>query len=917
MQQCKIKFLLLIISGIMMNNTAVGQKNFNVSGVIIDSAGVEPLPGVTTVIIPLQDTLQWKVVQTDAKGKFTFSSMTPGTYRLKATYIGYGTQQQVVIVRSADIDIGVLKMHQSAVALKAVEVTGTQIRMQQKGDTLQYNASAFKSSRDASAEDLITKMPGITVDGTGVKAQGENVQRVLIDGKPFFGDDPNITLKNLPAEIIDKIEVFDRLSEQSQFTGFDDGQTSKTINIVTKKGMNRGEFGKAYTGVGENGRYIAGGNINAFKDERKFSVIGLSNNINQQNFTNEDLGSGNGRGGRGGGRNNNNFKVGQQSGITTTHAMGVNYSNEWKKAELSGSYFFNNADNEKRVTLERTFITQQDSGLFYAESSREENINYNHRLNLRLEYTIDSANSVVITPALSHQRNNSHSTLAGDYLTGDVGERHLANGNNSFNTGYNFSNNVLFRHRFKKKGRSASVNASMTFNDRDADSDLHSLDEDFVSDTTIRIDQYADQVTSSDEYSSNVAFTEPVGKFSQMQFNYTISLTKSDTHKETYNFNPETGENVNLDTLLTNVFKNTYLSNRGGVSYRFNKKKINFMTGLNFQHANLDSHQDFPIPFELQRSFRNVLPQATFNYRFSQGQNMRFIYRTSTNAPSVSQLQNVVNNRNPLFLRSGNPDLKQDFQHSFTLRYGRTNSKSASSFNLFVFGSYVQDYIGNATFIAEGDTTINGVRLTQRGTQLSYPINVSENWNARTLVTLGLPLTAMKSNLNLNTGVNYNCTPALINGKLNLAHNYSISEGLVLSSNRESIDFTLSYTANYVIVKNTLQTRSDNNYFTHLTSLRLTWQPWKGFVFNSNLVNTIYSGLGEQFNQNIWFVNAAIGYKLLKDKSLDIRVSAFDLLNQNRSITREVSDTFIEDSQTNALTSYYMLMITYDLRKFK
>jgi hypothetical protein len=179
-----------------------------------------------------------------------------------------------------------------------------------------------------------------------------------------------------------------------------------------------------------------------------------------------------------------------------------------------------------------------------------------------------------------------------------------------------------------------------------------------------------------------------------------------------------------------------------------------------------------------------------------------------------------------------------------------------------------------------------------------------------------LPLTTIKSNLNLNTGFNYNRTPAMINGRTNLAHNYSFSEGVVLGSNNELIDFTLSYTANYVIVKNTLQTGSDNNYFTHLSSLRLTWQPWKGFVFNSNLVNTMYSGLGSQFNQSIWFLNAAIGYKLLKNKSLDIRISAFDLLNQNKSISRDVSDTFIEDSQTNALTRYYMLMITYDLRKF-
>lgn len=922
---------LLLIMVMLAIGHASWAQTFSVSGTMIDSTAREPLPGVAVVLRAIHDTTQWRGALTDIDGNFRFENIAPGAYRLKATYIGYTARQKFIRIRSEDVVLGPLMISQSAVALKAVEVTDTQIRVQQKGDTLQYNAGAFKTSRDGNVEDLITKMPGITVDGSGVKAQGENVQQILVDGKPFFGDDPNITLKNLPAEVIDKIEVFDRLSEQAQFTGFDDGQTRKTINIVTKKGVNRGDFGKIYAGAGENGRYIAGGNMNAFKGERKLSVIGLSNNVNQQNFSNEDLlgisgnstSSGGGRGGRGGGRsgggnnNNSNFQVGQQSGISTTHAMGLNYSNEWKKVELSGNYFFNRSDNDRRTSLERTFIAQRDSGLFYSERNKATSTNFNHRLNFRLEYEIDSANSLVITPALSQQRNRSRSNLAGDYLTGETQERHLDNGNYGYNTGYNFSNNILFRHRFKKRGRSASINATVTLNDRDADSGLRSLDDDFLNDTTVRIDQHADQFTSSDTYSSNVAFTEPIGKSGQFQVNYTLSLTKSSTSKQTFDINPETGANLSLDTLLTNVFENTYVSNRGGASYRFNKKKYNFMTGVNFQYADLASTQEFPQPFELQRSFRNLLPQAMFNYKFSQGENLRFNYRTATNAPSVSQLQNVVNNRNPLFLRSGNSNLKQDYQHTFTLRYGKTNPQTASSFMVFLFANYVKDYIGNATFRAESDTTVNGVRLSQRGTQLTYPINVPENWNARTFVTFGVPMSAIKSNLNLNTGFNYNRTPALINGSTNLAHNYSLSQGIVLGSNHELIDFTVSYTANYVIVKNTLQTTSDNNYFTHLTSLRLTWQPWKGIVFNSNLVNTVYTGLGEQFNQSIWFWNAAIGYKLLKDKSLDIRISGFDLLNQNRSINREVTETFIEDSQTNALTRYYMLMITYDLRKFR
>ena len=933
-----MKNSLLTILVIILCQSAFSQ-GFRVSGLVRDSTENSTLIGVNLILRSVRDTTRWQGTVTDVDGKFQFNNIRPGAYLLKSTYIGYTNYQKRIFIRSGDIDLGTIKMNQSLTTLKGVEINATQIGVQQKGDTIQFNANAYKTNRDATAEDLITKMPGITSDATGVKAQGENVQQILVDGKVFFGDDANIALKNLPAEVIDKIEVFDRLSEQAQFTGFDDGQTRKTINIVTKKGISNGKFGKVYAGVGENGRYAGGGNVNAFKGQRKLSVIGLTNNINQQNFSNEDLlgiaesnnaqgnnGGGGGRGGRGGGGgggagrssqggSQNNFMVGQQSGISTTHAMGINYSNEWDKIELTGSYFLNNADNIRRTNLERIFITG-DSGLFYNERNNATSKNFNQRLNFRLELDLDSANSIVISPSVSQQINKSNSALEGGYSTLSFLEQQILNGNYSYNAGYNFSNNILLRHRFHKRGRSISWNLTTNLSDRDANSDLHSLNDDIVGDTTIHTDQESKQFTKSNTYSSNIAFTEPIAKTGQLQINYTISLTNSDTDKKTFNLNNETGEYTDLNAFLSNVFKNTYLSNRGGISYRFNNRKINFTSGLNYQQADLVNNQEFPTAPELKRSFQNLLPQLTFNYRIARANNLRVIYRTATNAPSISQLQNVVNNRNPLFLKTGNPNLKQDYQQQLTLRYGKTNLDKGSSFLIFLYGNYVKDYIGNTTFIAQRDTVVNGVPLS-RSTQLTYPVNVPENWNARTFVTLGLPLGFMKSNVNMNTGFNYNRTPAFINGNRNLAHNYSFSEGIVIGSNHEKIDFTISYTASYVIVKNTINTKSDNNYFNHVSSVRLTWQPWKGMVCSSNLLNTMYSGLGSGFNQSIWFWNASLGYKFLKDQALEVKINAFDILSQNKSINREVTETYIEDSRTNALTQYFMLMATYTLRNFK
>jgi hypothetical protein len=918
-----------VILLVLLSHAALAQQ-FSVTGVVADSTDNTTLIGVTVLLQQASDSTWKRGTVTDVDGKFVFNNVPSGRYRIHLSYIGYTTQSLRVRVSNEPVDLRQLKLHQSATTLKTVEIKGASIQVEQKGDTLQYNANAFKTTRDATAEDLITKMPGITSDNTGVKAQGEAVQQVLVDGKQFFGDDATLALKNLPAEVIDKIEVFDRLSEQSQFTGFDDGQTRKTINIVTKKGKNNGQFGRVYAGAGEDGLYTAGGNINSFKGDRKLSLVGLSNNINQQNFSNEDLlgvtssssgGQGGGNRGGGGGRGqrggSSNFNVGQQSGISTTHSVGVNYSDVWsKKTEITGSYFFNQSDNDRITNLNRAYITQQDSGLVYGEHSRANNRNYNHRLNFRLEYTIDTANSIVITPRLSYQKNDSQSTLQGDYTAESNSlQSNINNTNNADNAGYVFSNSVLYRHRFKRRGRSLSVSLNTDVNNRDGDSYLYSLNDYESSSETTVIDQQSDQYTDSYTLSSNISYTEPIGKRSQLQFNFTPSITNSKTDKRTYNLS-EDGYTA-LDTLLTNTFKNRYISNRGGVSYRFNNRKLNFNTSVNYQHAKLTSDQDFSYPFAVDRSFQNILPQATFNYRFEQGRNLRLMYRTSTDAPSISQLQNVIDNRNPLFLKTGNPELSQAYSHNVTVRYGRTNNQVSTSLLFLVSGSFTKDYITNASYIAAQDTVLNGITLN-RGVQLSYPVNIRGYGSVRTLLTYGLPVALLKSNMNINTGFTYNRTPAIINDSKNLANNYGFSQGVVLSSNiSEDLDFTLSYTANYTIVKNTLQKQSDNNYFNQTASLRLNWIFWKGFVFSSNLNNTMYRGLSAAYDQSIWFWNAGLGYKFLKDQKLEVKLNAFDILNQNNSISRDVTETYIEDRLTNVLTRYFMLIVTYNIRNFK
>ncbi|EDO25737.1 predicted protein, partial [Nematostella vectensis] len=379
--------------------------------------------------------------------------------------------------------------------LQDVIVKTKQRRVEIMGDTTQVNADAYKVNRDATTEDLLTKMPGVTTTGGTLKVNGEDVKEVLVDGKPFFGSDPNAAIKNLPAEVIDKIQVFNKQSDQSQFTGFDDGNSQKAINIITKAGKNNGQFGKVYGGYGTDNRYSAGGNINIFNGDQRISIIGLSNNINQQNFSNEDLlgvmsasgnqGRGGPRGGRGGGApprrpssgtDISDFMVGSQNGITQSNSIGINYSDNWdKKVKASGSYFYNSTNNNNETNLNREYILS-DTSLMYNEESVTESKNQNHRLNMRIEYDIDSYNSLIISPRISIQNNNTSSLLDGySFYTSDVIDSRTENNTGADKLGYNLSNDLLYRHKFKKQGRTLSVMARTQVNNSDGDGSTYSL----------------------------------------------------------------------------------------------------------------------------------------------------------------------------------------------------------------------------------------------------------------------------------------------------------------------------------------------------------------------------------------------------------------------------------------------------------
>jgi hypothetical protein len=732
--QCAI-LLLLSISSL--------AQGYRVSGVLKDSTDDSGVIGAYIKLVPLRDTTKAQYAASDIEGRFQFSGITPQRYRVVITNLSYETENRMLTVRNADINLGTIKMKPGNQLLDEVQIVGAIEQSQQKGDTTQFNAAAFKVNPDASTEDLVRKMPGITVENGEVQAQGERVRRVLVDGKQFFGDDATAALRNLPAEVVDKIEVFDRQSDQAQFSGFDDGNAEKTINIVTRVDRNRGQFGKLFAGYGSDSRFMAGGNVNIFGKGHRLSVIGLTNNVNQQNFGAQDIaGVMGGGGGRGGG---DNFMVGQQAGITKTSAFGLNYSGTFReKTEITGSYFFNRAANENlRITSRETFLSQGNQ--LYADTSNSGSTNYNHRLNARIEHKFNKQNSLIFSPSLSFQNNDSYTLRNGLTRAMEDGEYiNLTESKRLSNTlAYNFNSSLLWRHRFEKAGRTFSVNFSTAINNRSSDGSLRSRNLYFTNpinpgDT---IDQVSESRTKGTRLGANVNYTEPLGKTGQLQFGYNISVSNNNSQRETNHFEEVTSDYSLLDSLLSNTFDNRYTTQRGGVSYRIRSKSGWMLgTGVDLQHANLFSQQLFPGNNKVDNSFFNVLPNAMLMYRKQGGANFRMFYRASTQEPSINQLQNVIDNSNPLFMSAGNPDLKQSYRHSLNMRFNTSNVNTGHNMFILLSGGVVQNQITNSTIIAQEPTLLPNGLLLERGAQFTAPVNVNGNASLRAMVTYGIPI---------------------------------------------------------------------------------------------------------------------------------------------------------------------------------
>ena len=879
------------------------SQRFSIQGSVQNASDKSVMPGAIISIQKATDEQPTNGVMTDGNGEFKFENMAPGSYLVKINYLGFKPLTRTVDLDNKSIDLGTLALQEEVNNLQEVQVVGQVATSVLKGDTTQFNAAAFKTAADASAQELIQKLPGVTMDDGKVQAQGEDVQQILIDGKRYFGTDVAKALQSLPAEVIANVQIFNKKSDKAEMTGIDDGEDLKTINIVTKADRRKGQFGKVSGGYGSDDRYMVGASVNLFNEDRRFTITGLSNNINTTSFSNDQS---SGRGDR------------PQNGIIKTNSIGANYSDMWSpKMEVTGSYSYTQQENFGVQSKYQQFVSAADSGRTYNENSRSTNRDATHQADLRIDYKINPKNRLLVHPRMSVQTGDDFSYFLGRTENVNSPLNQTENTSNATSSGLSFRNFLLYSHQFDKKGRSITLRLRNDFS-RNSSENFRLADNVYFRepDRSKTLNQFTDYNSNGNSWNVDLTYTEPVGKFGRIEIQHERGNRYSDSKRRLYDFSEITGDYTDLNVGLSNTFESDYVTEETELGYQYRNDKLRFQVEGEYQRAKLHNDQFFPKEFALNRTFANILPAARFEYRFSKTKNIELDYRARTDAPSISQLQNVYNITNPLYVRTGNPNLVQSLQNRFRGQYRAQNPENNHTFFAMTEATLASNYIANSTLTARSPIPLTAIDTLQVGSQLSRPVNLDGYWTIRSFVNYGQPLEFIKSKLSLFAFINHTRLPSQIDELTNFTSTTYYRVGASLSSNiSENLDFYLSTRSGYNIVNRSLR-KTTENYFNQSTRARLTWVIWKGLVYRTDLTHQLNTGLSTGYNTNYMIWNMSIGKKVFANQRGEISLSVFDLLKQNISIRRNVTDILVEDVQSNVLQRYFMLTFTYNLRHF-
>ena len=897
----------------------VGAQTYTINGKVTDPEH-GGLPNATVLLLNPADSTMINYGLSNMYGDFSIPNVTRKEYLLRITYIGYATRFEKIIPPDGTLlDLGEISLLNERVTLREVSISEERIPMQVRNDTIEYDALAFKPLPNEVVEDLLKRMPGIEVESDGnVLAQGETVRRVLVDGKEFFGRDPKMATQNLPADAVSKVHVFDQRSEQALFTGIDDGERERTINLELKEDRKEGIFGNSSLAYGTEERFQGKTNINRFDNKGQFSILGMANNVNQTGFSigeylNFSGGAQSLLGGRGGGgmqitMNSNSSSIpisfdGQPAtnGLMTSWAGGANFNRQLgEKTELTASYFYNQLGHDVTQDLERENFLPSGN-FFYDQLSTQDNRNYNHRLNLRLDHEFNEASSILLTANTS--LNNTDGLLQSNSQTlNAMGEMQNSSAQESESTGQrmNLETSLLWRQRLNKPGRTLTAGLDFSAVDNNQEATLDALNRYFG------LDPYDEELLQNSTLGTfnrsmgfNASYTEPLGKRLFLEANYRITQNFNDVDQQVFD---REGEVLTINDLLTNQYNNTYLFQRGGVNLSMNRDQFNLTLGSNLQVSRLRG-EILTTGQEINRNYTHVLPVVRFNYEFTSFRRMMAQYETSVQEPSVLQLQPLVDNRDPLNIYVGNPELKPSYRHRATIRFNNFNPLTSFGFFTFLTADYVDNAITNATSIDE--------QLVRTIT----PVNVKNNLNLRANINFNFGITKLKSRFTVGTNITHSESINILNGlEQNIANN--ILGGNARFTFRPADNFETHLTANYNQQLTKYEFSALEQAFLNQTyGMETSWTFLEHYRLGGGYRYQIYVGRTEAFDRRIPMLDFSLSRNFLKSNAGELKLSGYNLLNKDLGITQTVDANFIQRQVTNSLGRYFLLTLTYSLNQ--
>jgi len=885
-----------------------------INGILLDSSDSTTMVEATVKLLRAnKDSTLVRGTTTDLNGVFNVKGVSAGKYLLKFSYLGYNDVIKHVTVGKdgRDVNMGAIAMTPNSYMLSEAVVVGVKTPITVKEDTIEFNADTYKTQANAVVEDLLKRLPGVEVGSDGkITANGKEVKKILIDGKEFFSDDPTVASKNIPADMVNKLQVIDRKSDLARLTGVDDGEDETVINLTVKKGMNNGWFGNVSGGYGTNNRYNATAMVNYFNAGNQFTLLGGGNNINSLGFTD------------GGASRFQRF--GGDNGVTSSQYAGFNFNVGSKDDEhfrLGGDVMYSHSDRDTRSTTARQYLFE-DSTSYYNSASAARDKTHNLRGDFRMKWEIDSFNTLDVMPNFSlnwsHSlRSDTSATAAGDALRTPV--NHSMSDYDNKGRSFEFGNRIIYNHKFRSHaGRSFSIMLNYRYSNVHEDGDTYTNNTYYLlDDQDETVDQTYNTRRTTHAISGRLSWTEPLGdvrnaRFLELSYMGNYRYTKSDKmvyditrETDTYG-SPETAREWN--ETLSDSYRNTYYNQSFQVGFRQVRTAYNLNLGISLNSAMSRSNDLLDELRSISTRWAWTLaPFARFRYKFSKTRNLALDYRMRASQPSISQLQPVADVSNPLNIVIGNPELKATFTHRFNIRFNDFDQHSQRSIMaMLAFNMEQNSIVSTTTYDSE-----TGGRTT------SYD-NVNGVWNIFGMNMLSLPFTASKkwfftSHVNLRLAQ----TKGFNNEQENRSNTFRINLAPGVAFRTGEFDLELRPRYNFQTTHNTVQTASNANIHTYGGMFNGTYSSPFGLVISTDLDFSATSGYTSGYNTRQWLWNASLAYEFLAGRNASIMVSVYDILGQKKNISRNVTANYIDDISYNSLTRYGMITFTYRFSSFK